>query len=65
MDLEFGSLHFGRNGDNKGYKLWCPKISKVIISRDVIFYETAMLNDLPSKDLCDKGKHSSSLHEEL
>ena len=30
----------------KGYKLWCtdPKSPKFIVSRDVIFYESAMLN---------------------
>jgi hypothetical protein len=27
----------------KGYKLWCPNLSKIFISRDVTFYESAML----------------------
>jgi hypothetical protein len=27
----------------KEYKLWCPNLSKFLISRDVIFYESAML----------------------
>ena len=38
----------------KGYKLWCPEIKKVIVSRDVIFYETIMLHDSSLKDPCDK-----------
>ena len=27
----------------KGYKLWCPKTKKLVISRDVIFYKTSMI----------------------
>jgi len=32
----------------KGYKVWCPASCKFLISRDVIFYESAMLK---SKDV--------------
>ena len=32
----------------KGYKLWYPELKKVIVNRDVIFDETAILHDLPS-----------------
>ena len=32
----------------KAYKVWCPASSKFLISRDVIFYKSAMLK---SKDV--------------
>ncbi|KAG8490810.1 hypothetical protein CXB51_014017 [Gossypium anomalum] len=35
----------------KGYKLWCPENRKVVISRDVVFDETAMLPNLSLKTL--------------
>ena len=34
----------------KGYKLWCPKTNKLVISRDVIFDETSMIQVLAPKD---------------
>ena len=34
----------------KGYKLWCPETKKSIISKDVIFYGTSMIQVLASKD---------------
>ena len=43
----------------KGYKLWCPKTNKVIVSRDVIFDEIAMLHDSSSRDSCDKEQQKS------
>ena len=49
----------------KGYKLWCPETSKVIVSRDVIFDETVMLHDLPSKDSSDKIQQKSSAQVEF
>ena len=49
----------------KGYKLWCPETSKIIVSRDVIFYETAMLHDLPSKDSYGKIQQESSAQVEF
>ena len=33
----------------KGYKLWCPKTKKLVISRDVIFDETSMIQVLAPK----------------
>ena len=30
----------------KGYKFWCPKTKKLVIMRDVIFYETSMIQVL-------------------
>ncbi|KAG8497142.1 hypothetical protein CXB51_008390 [Gossypium anomalum] len=38
----------------KGYKLWCPENRKVVISRDVVFDETAMLPNLSLKDSYNK-----------
>ena len=49
----------------KGYKLWCPKTKKVIISRDVIFNETVMLRDSSSRNSCDKKQHKSSTQVEF
>ena len=49
----------------KGYKLWCLETKKVIISRDVIFNETAMLCDLSSRNYCAKKQHKSSTHVEF
>ena len=34
----------------KGYKLWCPETKKLVISRDVIFDETSMIQVLAPKD---------------
>ncbi|KAG8472763.1 hypothetical protein CXB51_034680 [Gossypium anomalum] len=38
----------------KGYKLWCPENRKVVISRDVVFNENAMLPNLSLKDSLNK-----------
>ncbi|KAG8499322.1 hypothetical protein CXB51_005880 [Gossypium anomalum] len=38
----------------KGYKLWCPENRKVVISRDVVFDEIAMLPNLSLKDSSNK-----------
>ena len=34
----------------KGYKLWCSETKKLVISRDVIFDETSMIQVLAPKD---------------
>ena len=34
----------------KGYKLWCSKTKKLVISRDVIFDENSMIQVLAPKD---------------
>ena len=39
----------------KGYKLWCPELSQIIISRNVIFDETPMLYNQSPRDKCDKS----------
>ena len=33
-----------------GYKLWCLETKKLVIIRDVIFYETSMIRVLAPKD---------------
>ena len=38
----------------KGYKLWCPELKNVIISRSVIFDETSMLHNSSPRDICDE-----------
>ena len=38
----------------KGYKLWCPELSKMIVSRNVIFDETPMLCIQSPRDKCDE-----------
>ena len=48
----------------KGYKLWCPEL-KVIISRDVIFDETAMLYDLSSTVTSNKTQQKPSMYVEV
>ena len=34
----------------EGYKLWCPKSKKLVISIDVIFDETSMIQVLAPQD---------------
>ena len=36
-------IFLGYHKEVKGFKLWDPKANKVVISRDVIFYDKAML----------------------
>ncbi|KAG8501668.1 hypothetical protein CXB51_004714 [Gossypium anomalum] len=47
----------------KGYKLWCPENRKVVISRDVVFDETAMLPNLSLKDSSKKKIKSRTRRE--
>ena len=49
------------NNGVKGYKLWFHETRKIIVSRDFIFYETAMLQDLPSNNSCDTSQHKSRM----
>ena len=39
------SIFLGYKSSVKGYKLWNPQTKKVIISRNIIFNESAMLHD--------------------
>ena len=45
-------IFLGYKSGVKGYKLWCPETKKLVISRDVIFYETSMIQVLAPKDSC-------------
>ncbi|KAG8488067.1 hypothetical protein CXB51_018276 [Gossypium anomalum] len=47
----------------KGYKLWCPENRKVVISRDVVFDETAMLPNLSLKDCSNKENQKQVEHQ--
>ncbi|KAG8475264.1 hypothetical protein CXB51_032125 [Gossypium anomalum] len=47
-------VFLGYKAGVKGYKLWCPENRKVVISRDVVFDETAMLPNLSLKDSSNK-----------
>ena len=43
-------IFLGYKSSVKGYKLWCSEPKKLVISRDVIFYETSMIQVLATKD---------------
>ena len=43
-------IFLGYKSSVKGYKLWCLETKKLVISRDVIFYETSMIQVLAPKD---------------
>ena len=64
-------LFMGYKPGVKGYKLWCPKSRKVIISRDVVFDETAMLrapsesSASPPDELSKINQQKSFTHIEL
>ena len=40
-------IFLGYNSSVKGYKLWNPVIQKVVISKNVVFNESAMLPNAP------------------
>ena len=43
-------IFLGYTNGVKRYKLWCPKTSKIIACRDVIFDKSVMLRDSPTND---------------
>ena len=43
-------IFLGYKSSVKGYTLWCPETKKLVISRDVIFDETSMIQVLAPKD---------------
>ncbi|KAG8482489.1 hypothetical protein CXB51_024203 [Gossypium anomalum] len=54
-------VFLGYKASVKGYKLWCPENKKVVISRDVIFDEIAMLPNLSLKDSSNKENQKQDL----
>ncbi|KAL6315970.1 hypothetical protein AAG906_014895 [Vitis piasezkii] len=58
-------VFLGYESNVKGYNLWYPETKKIILSRDVIFYETTMLHDSSSRDSCDKEQHKSRTQVEF
>ena len=58
-------VFLGYKSSVKLYKLWCPETKKVIVSRDIIFYETVMLHDSSFRDSCDKEQQKSSTQVEF
>ncbi|KAG8473168.1 hypothetical protein CXB51_035114 [Gossypium anomalum] len=56
-------VFLGYKASVKGYKLWCPENRKVVISRDVVFDETAMLPNLSLKDSSNKENKKQVEHQ--
>ncbi|KAG8488904.1 hypothetical protein CXB51_016855 [Gossypium anomalum] len=56
-------VFLGYKAGVKGYKLWCPENRKVVISRDVVFDETAMLPNLSLKDSSNKEDQKQVEHQ--
>ena len=56
MALKVKCVFLGYKNGVKGYMLWSLETRKIIVSRDVIFDETAMLRDLPTNDSCDTSQ---------
>ncbi|KAG8482610.1 hypothetical protein CXB51_024194 [Gossypium anomalum] len=56
-------VFLGYKAGVEGYKLWCPENRKVVISRDVVFNETAMLPNLSLKDSSNKENQKQKYAE--
>ncbi|KAG8477010.1 hypothetical protein CXB51_030151 [Gossypium anomalum] len=56
-------VFLGYKASVKGYKLWCPENRKVVISRDVVFDETAMIPNLSLKDSSNKENQKQVEHQ--
>ncbi|KAG8480261.1 hypothetical protein CXB51_024850 [Gossypium anomalum] len=56
-------VFLGYKAGVKRYKLWCPENRKVVISRDVVFDETAMLPNLSLKDCSNKENQKQVEHQ--
>ncbi|WVZ72988.1 hypothetical protein U9M48_021363 [Paspalum notatum var. saurae] len=63
-DLKSANLYRLRGTTITGYKLWNPQTQKVVLSRNVIFNETAMLSDNLSSDAPVEGQQKSSVQVE-
>ncbi|KAG8488765.1 hypothetical protein CXB51_016773 [Gossypium anomalum] len=58
-------VFLGYKAGVKGYKLWCPENRKVVISKDVVFDETAMLPNLSLKDSSNKENQKQNVEADL
>ncbi|KAG8496701.1 hypothetical protein CXB51_007821 [Gossypium anomalum] len=56
-------VFLGYKAGVKGYKLWCPENRKVVISKDVVFDETAMIPNLSLKDSSNKENQKQVEHQ--
>ncbi|KAG8490651.1 hypothetical protein CXB51_013913 [Gossypium anomalum] len=56
-------VFLGYKAGVKEYKLWYPENRKVVISRDIIFDETAMLPNLSLKDFSNKENQKQVEHQ--
>ncbi|KAG8482465.1 hypothetical protein CXB51_024471 [Gossypium anomalum] len=56
-------VFLGYKAGVKGYKLWCPENRKVVISKDIVFDETAMLPNLSLKDSSNKENQKQVEHQ--
>ncbi|KAG8497256.1 hypothetical protein CXB51_008476 [Gossypium anomalum] len=56
-------VFLGYKAGVKGYKLWCPENRKVVISRYIVFDETAMLPNLSLKDSSNKENQKQVEHQ--
>ncbi|KAG8474474.1 hypothetical protein CXB51_031434 [Gossypium anomalum] len=56
-------VFLGYKAGVKGYKLWYPENRKVVIRRDVVFDETAMLPNLSLKDSSNKENQKQVEHQ--
>ncbi|KAG8496956.1 hypothetical protein CXB51_008162 [Gossypium anomalum] len=56
-------VFLGYKAGVKRYKLWCPENIKVVIIRDVVFDETAMLPNLSLKDSSNKENQNQVEHQ--
>lgn len=52
------AIFVGFNSGVKGYRLWCPSLKKLVISRDVTFDEASMLSRSNTKNYGDTIQES-------
>ena len=58
-------LFLGYKSSVKGYKLWDLEVSKVVISRNVIFYEIIILRGLSFKESNPTSQQSFDIQMDL
>ena len=58
-------IFLGYKSGVKGYKLWCPRTKKIVISRNVVFDETALLQNFPTNTLSEKSDQRSNMQVEV